>query len=548
VYTRNSSMNQFRLGLWVLFGAVGFLLMIACVNVASLTLSRAASRVGEMALRTAIGAARLRIVRQLLTESLMLACISGVCGGLLAVWGVRMLVRFSPTNIPRLEEISIDLTVLVFTAFIAVCTAVLFGLVPAWQSARANVSESLRGGRSSSDSLRGLGMRHGLVVAEVALTLILMIGAGLMMRSFRKLLDVDLGFDSRNLLTFRVNLPGAQYPRDDQLITFFRQLHERLESLPGVRSVGMNYSLPNVLEVKDSFTVEGQPLGPNDVPPIVPSLFASSGYFKTLGIPLLRGRLFADTDNVTSTPIVVINETLAHRYFASEDPIGRRIKLGGADRPKAPWMEIVGVVGDVKYSGPDSAPEPAFYRSYVQVPLSTNYFVVRTEGDPLTIADSVRREVWALDRNMPVASLRTMENIVDERVGQPRFRAWLVTLFAVSALTLASVGVYGVVAYNVTQRTHEYGIRLALGATPREILKVTLFRSLRLTTAGLLIGVVASVFLMRTIRTLLFDVSPGDPVTFIATTLLLGSVAGIASFFPARKATRVDPMVSLRCD
>lgn len=548
VSLRENIVGDVRPALLVLLGAVVFVLLIASANVANLLLSRAAAREKEIAIRSALGASRSRLVRQLLTESLMLAFVGGALGLLLALWGVEVLIALSPDNIPRLNEVRIDGRVLGFTLLISLASGIVFGLAPALFSSRLNLNESLKeGGRSATESFGRRRLHNALVVCEIALSLMLLISAGLMIRSFVRLQSVSPGFNPENILTMNIALPRIKYQEPEKTVTFFRQLMANVESLPGVKSVGIAYSLPpNLLEVSDNYAVEEHPTPPGESDPIAPVNFVSTTFFETMGIPLISGRLFTEADNPNSPDVVIISETMAKRYFGNESPIGKRFKQGGLDRTGNPWMEIVGVVGDVKYSGLDAKPEPAYYLAHQQATLRSMYMVVRTASNPASLAPAIRNEVWALDKDQPVAKVRTMEELLSGSVAQPRFRTLLVSVFAATALLLAAVGIYGVISYSVTQRTHEFGIRMALGARQISILKMVVGQGLKLSLIGTAIGVVGAYFVTQVLSSLLFGISATDTLTFVSISLLLTGVVLLASYVPARRATKVDPMVALR--
>jgi putative ABC transport system permease protein len=534
--------------LWVLLAAVGFLLLIATANVANLLLARAATREREMALRGALGAGGSRIVAQLLTESLVLAIAAGAAGIALAVWGTRAMLALAPDNIPRVHEVAMNVPVLLFALGTAAACGVLFGVVPAMRARRIPLVETLKqGGRTGAGAHRR--SQQVLVAAEIALALMLSIAAGLMIRSFGALTRVSPGFASDHLLAFRTVLPQTKYDTGDKVEAFYASLVEKIESLPGVRSAGLNVSLPpNRLSMTDNFTIEGQTLPPNTSAPLGPLLFANESYFTTLGVPLLRGRFFDTRDRQGAPGVVIINETLAKRFFAEGDPIGKRLKDGGPERPNNPWMTIVGVVGDVPYGGLDAAPEPAFYLPFRQNRSSGQYVVVRTTVDPQSIAPSVRSAVAALDPDLPISNVKTMDTMIAESVGPPRFRTLLVAVFAAVGLLLAAIGIYGVMAYAVSERTHELGVRVALGANRGDVFRLVLVEAAALAGTGVAIGIAGALATTRLMSTLLFGVTPTDASTFAAISAFLVATALFASYVPARRATRVDPMTALRAD
>lgn len=541
--------GKIRPALLVLLAAVFFVLLIACANIANLLLARATAREKEMSVRIALGASRARLLRQLLTESLLLAGVGAAAGLPLAIWGVRLLVALSPADLPRLQEISIDGRVLGFTLLAAVACGLIFGLAPALQSSRLNLNESLKEGGRGTDGSGRRRLRSALVVTEIAFSLMLLVGAGLMVKSFMKLQSVSPGFRPDHILTMHLTLPRAKYDSDEKITSYYRQLIERVTALRGVEAAGLGISLPpNNLEVSDSFSIEGKPWPQGASEPIVPIVLTSPEYFTALGVPLLQGRGFNAMDREGSPLVVIINQTLAERYFADESPIGKRLKVGGADRPRNPWMEIVGVVGDLKYSGLDAKPEPTYYTPLAQDAWRAAYLVVRASMNPTNLTPAIREQIWDLDKDMPIANVATMDQLLAESVAQPRFRTLLLGIFAALALVLASVGIYGVISYSVTQRTHEIGIRMALGAQARDVMTLVIRQGMGLALIGVALGLAASFALTRVMESLLFEVSTSDQATFTGVAALLIAVAVLACWIPARRASRVDPMAALRCE
>jgi putative ABC transport system permease protein len=535
--------------LLVLLGAVCFVLLIACANVANLLLARSAARQKEIAIRTALGAGRWRLIRQLLTESLLLAGLGGAFGLILAQWGVDLLVARIPASqvktMPYLQGLTIDSRVLIFTVLVSLVTGLVFGLAPALQSSRLNLQESLKeGGKTSAAPARGR-LRNLLVVAEIALALVLLVGAGLMLKSLVRLLSVDPGFNADNLLTMRVLLPIAKYPENAQVATFHQQLIERVESLPGVKGVGSVNILPLLGGNTATFVPEGRPAPPpgQEVESNIRNV--NSSYFRVMNVPLIRGRYFTDQDTDKTPPVLIINQTAANRFFPGEDPVGRRLIYPKIELPP---FEIVGVVGDEKVTGLDKAVTPVIYGPFLQSPNGSISLVVRTDGDPNSIVRAVRSEIQQLDPDLPVFDVRTMGQIIDNAPSTflRRYPAFLIGVFAGVALLLAMVGIYGVISYSVTQRTHEIGVRMALGARQGDIFKMVLGQGLILTLVGTACGLLAALALTRFLSSLLFNVSANDPLTYIAVSLPLIAVALLACYIPARRATRVDPMVALR--
>ena len=535
-----SVVGPVREPLLILLGAVGLVLLIACANVAHLLLARSGSRESELAVRTALGAGRGRVLRQLLTENVTLGLAGGALGLLLAYWGTRALVAARPESIPRLDEIGIDAGVVAFTLGMSLATGVVFGIIAALQRRSERPAALLRsGGRDTSGGRRGGAMRSGLIVAETALSVMLLIGAGLLGRSFLELTAVDPGFDQERAIAVRVSLPATVYEDAASRRSFFSRLRERLRSIPGVTAVGGASALPlagggDVL----AFSIEGRERSPDQVWEIR-SLSVTPGYFEAMGIPLRRGRLLTEQDRVEAPSVIVINQAAADRWFEGEDPVGRRLLIG------EPW-EIVGVVDDVKQYGLARGTNPEIYVPHEQWSVEALHMVVRTSGDPLSLGGPIRSEIHALDPELPADRLTTLASIVDESVAQPRFYAILLAIFAVAALLLAGVGLFGVVSYSVSRRTRDIGLRIALGARPEQVLKLVVGRALLLVAGGLGIGALGALVLTRVLRSQLFGVSAGDPLTYGAVAAALAAVALVASYLPARSATRVDPMIALR--
>ena len=535
-----------RPALLVLLGAVGFVLLIACANVANLMLARAGARGREIAIRTALGAGRLRLVRQLLTESLLLAVLGGGAGLLLAVWGAAALAAASVPGIPRLGDVQVDATVLAFAASLSVLTGILFGLVPALQAARPDVNESLKeGGRGGAGSLGRHRFRSALVVAEVALSLVLLIGAGLMIRSIHRLANLQTNFNRESLLTLQVTLPQARYPGDTERGLFYQQLLERVRALPGVTSATTLTPLPLTGGGNFwSFSMAGRPDPPPGEVQDASIVFAGEQSVETLKIPLLQGRLYTDAEARNAEPVALINQSLAKRYFSEGGALGQRITFGDPQAPGSQWLTIVGVVADIRQ---EPVKQEVYPEVYVLQPRPTMALVLRTTlEDPVSLAPSVRGAVRELDRDLPVSNVRTMDEVLANVLAPRRYSMLLLSLFALVALVLAAVGIYGVMSYAVTQRRHEIGIRLALGAQRSDILRLVVRHGMLLAGVGLAIGLTGAFWLARSLSGLLAEVQATDPVTFFAVAVLLAGVALAACYLPARRAMRVDPMVALR--
>ncbi len=536
-----------RRALVILLAAVGCVLLIACANVANLMLARGASRQKEMAVRAALGAGRGRMIRQMLTESVLLAMLGGVLGAGLGLWGVSGLIRLLPVDIPRLVGVRIDGTVLLFAVLVSMLTGIVFGLAPAAQGSRLSFVESLQDtGRGLSEGLHRRRARGLLVMVDVALAAVLLAGAGLLINSFLRLQRVDPGFNPHHVLTFKVDLPYVRYSGLSQT-QFFERAIERLNHLPAVLSASAALPLPlDGDEVGTFLSIEGQPVAETNRPQAGYS-WVEPGYFRTVGIPLIKGRDFTAADDLRATPVVIVNRTFARRFFLRQDPIGKRIKPGISNGYKAPPMrEIVGVVGDVKQYGLASAPGPGVYVPLAQSPLGSMNFVVHTAVDPLSLVGPVRQEMREMDKNLPFYGVKTFNQYLGQGFAQPRFLTLLLSLFAALALGLAAVGLYGLVSYSASRRTHEIGIRLALGAEKRDVLRLVVGQGLKLTLMGVIIGTVGALALTRFLSSLLYSVKPTDLPTFLAAALILIAVALVASYIPARRATKVDPMEALR--
>jgi predicted permease len=538
--------------LLLLLGAVGFVLLIACANVANLLLARAAGRRKEMALRLALGASRLRVIRQLLTESVLLALAGGGSGLLLALWGLNVLTALQPGNIPRLAELSIDRGALLFTLAVSLLTGIAFGLAPALQASKPDLNDALKeGGKGTNEASGRQRVRGLLVVSEIALSLVLLIGAGLMIKSFWRLIQVDPGFNPENTLTMVVSLPTSSYADTGRQVAFFQQAVERVGNLPGVEAAGVTTDIPLFGGSSTGFDVGGRPPHAPGQRPMVEFRSVSPGYFRAMGIPLLRGRAFTEQDVGDAPGVVIINETLARRHFPGEDPVGKRLGFSGP----TDWREIVGVARDTRNYGLDEEVKPEAYMPYTQSApgylagsISGMILVARTASDPQSTVAAIKGEVRALDGNQPVYNIKTMEQYLAESIAQRRFNMLLLAVFAGVAVLLAAVGLYGVMSYMVSQRTHEIGLRMALGAQARDILVMAVRQGLVLIIIGIGVGLAGALALTRVMSGLLYGVGTTDPATFAAIVLLLAFVSLIACYIPARRATRIDPLIALRYD
>jgi putative ABC transport system permease protein len=538
--------GKFRPAILILFAAVGFVLLIACANVANLLLARSASRQREIAIRSAVGASRFRIIQQLLTEGMLLSLFGGILGLLLAMWGTDLLVTLGPVDLPRLKEIGIDSRALGFTLIASILTSILFGLAPALQASRPDLNETLKeGGKSSMEGMGGRRVRNLLVVTEVALTFVLLIGAGLMIKSFLRLQQVDPGYNTDKVLALEMSLPGAKYRNRTEVAQFYEKLFARIEAIPGIEASGGANNLPMGENYnQQGFSIEGGPIFTADDYRMVDAYVTSPGYFRAMGIPLLRGRIFSDQDRETSPPVGIIDEAMARIYWPDADPIGKHFKMSGS-KPEDPWITVVGIVGSVKQYGLDQETRPQIYRPFQQRADWTMSLVVKAPN-PMGLVSAIRQAVGEVDKDQPIYNIKPLEQIVAESTSQRRFNMLLLVLFAVIALILAAVGIYGVMSYSVTQRTHEIGIRMALGADQKDILKLILGHGMALALAGIVIGMASALALTRLMSSLLFGVSATDLPTFAVISIILTGIALLSCFIPARRAMKVDPMVALR--
>jgi predicted permease len=548
---RDELVGDVRTALYVLFGAVVCVLLIANANVANLLLARASVRGKEIALRGALGASRSRIVRQLLTESVLLAALGGLLGLLIAEWGTSALIHAVPQNIPRISDIQLDPVVLVFTLVISLATGIVFGLVPAWQASHVDLNTALKSGmRSGNDSGHKGRLRNGLVMAEVALALVLLVCAGLLIQSFARLGQVQTGLRPDRLLTARIVLPASAYPKNENIITFFQNLLPKIRALPGVKSASTIFPLPlSPSNITTSVDIADHPL-PEGQRATSPARIASDDYFKTVGIPLLQGRTFDEHDTFKSAPVVIVNQFFAQKFFPSQNPIGKSVAPGySATDAQPPMRQIIGVVGNVKHRSLRSDDTPEIYLPETQAPFNSISLVVRTRvANAASLTNAISAQLATVDPDIPLTNVKVFEDYIAKSLARPRFNALLLSIFAGVALLLTAIGIYGVMAYSVAQRTNEIGVRMALGAAQSSIFRLIVGQAMALVGISLGVGLLGAFAATRLLNSLLFGVGAADPITFGGIVLLLSAVAFLAAWLPARRAAQVDPIVALRTE
>ncbi len=548
---REELIGDVRTALYVLFGAVLCVLLIANANVANLLLARASVRGKEMALRAAMGASRVRIIRQLLTESSLLAGLGGLFGLLIAQWGTEALIRTVPQNIPRISNIQLDAAVLAFTLIVSLATGLIFGLVPAWQASVVDLNTALKtGARAGTGGEHKHRLRNALVVSEIALALVMLVCAGLLIQSFARLGRVSPGVQTERLLTARIQLPSAAYPKNENMIAFFDQFLPRIRALPGVQSASTIVPLPlSGGNMVTDFDIEEHPL-PEGQQNAAPVRSIATEYFKTMGIPIRQGRVFDENDRMDSTPVVIVNERFANKFFPGQNVLGKRIKPGfSADETGEKMREIVGVVGNVKHLSLKNDDSPEMYLPRTQIPLDIVSLVVRSRvSDPAALTSAVRKELAAMDSSIPLTSVRVFDEYISRSLARPRFNALLLSIFAGTALFLTAIGIYGVMAYSVSQRTNEIGIRMALGAARSAIFRLVVGQAMTLVGISLALGLIGAFGATHLLNSLLYGVRSWDPLTFVAIVFLISIVAFLAAWLPARRAARVDPVVALRTE
>jgi predicted permease len=550
---REQVIGGMRIGLGILLGAVVFVLLIACANMATMLLARASAREREMAIRVALGAGAWRLLRQMLTESVLLALGGGAAGVLLSLWGIEFLKRAGARTVPRLGEVGVDPTVLMVMAVVAIGTGILFGLLPALASSKPELTEVLKeGGRGASSGPHRNRLRNILVVAEIALALVLLINAGLLMKSFSRLQSVNPGFNPHNVLTMEISLPqlkypspGASYLGTKTTINFFTEANRRIAKLPGVEASAATNVLPlSGTNTDSSFEIEGRVTSSGGPGPDEEIRTITPGYFRVLQTELLQGRFFNDADTADSPPVVIVNRALARKYFPNGDVLGKRITLDDP-RHNPQWITIVGIVGDIRHRGLDVDPQPEYYLPHTQMPARSMILVARSGQDPRSLASAIRREIQSIDPDEPVANVRTLDTVVSDSIAPRRLAVMLLGVFAFIALLLSAVGIYGVISYIVVQRTHEIGVRMALGAQRRDVLRLVVGHAGKLVGIGTVLGLILALLSGRVVATLLYGVGAFDPVTIIFFTVALAAIALVASYIPALRATRADPMIAL---
>jgi putative ABC transport system permease protein len=535
-----------RVLLYTLLGAVGFVLLIACANVANLLLARAISRHREFSVRAALGATRARLVRQLMTETLLLALGGGAAGVLLAHWSLKGLLVLAPAVLPRTHEIRLDGTVLAVCLALSVCTGLLFGLAPAWLASRVEITSALKAGaRGTTDSQSRGRLRGLLVIIQVALALTLLAGAGLLGRSFARLTSVDPGFTPGGAVVLRFTLPEKKYPQPEQQVAFADKLLERVRALPGVQSAGVAQPFPFFLGSTFYFNLEGRPWASDSELPNSSYYAVTADYFRALGIRLVRGRVFTAEDRREAPRVAIINETLARRHFGDRDPLGKRIAINELET----WREIVGVVADIREGGIEQRATNQVYEPFAQSPRRTLNLLVRSSGpSTANLVPSLRAAVYSIDKDQPVPTVRTLDSILDDYMAAPHFSMLLLAILSSVALVIASVGIYGVTSYTAVQRTGEFGIRMAIGAQRRDVLRLVLWQGGKLVLIGLLAGLTGTLVAGRVLTSMLFETSPYDPVTLVTITILLGAIAMLACLLPAYRAARINPIDALRAE
>lgn len=538
--------GNMRTALWILLGAVGLVLFMACANLTTMLLARAGSREREMAIRVALGASRYRLLRQLLVESVVLALCGGVAGALLGYWGVDLLRLIGAQTVPRLQEVTLDTTVLFLTLLLSICTGILFGLTPALTSARPDLTEALKeGGRGSTEGRRRHRLRSGLIVAEMALALVLLVGAGLLLKSFVRLQNVDPGFNPHNVLTINLSLPVAKYPQGKPVSNFFQELQNRVAALPGVQAVGVTDILPLSGSKSDSsFAIEGLT---SKVSPDEQIRTGTPDYFRVVQTPLVAGRFFTAADTADSPSVTIVNQTMAKKFWANANAVGKRITFDNP-RKNPKWVTIIGIVGDIRSSSLNEPAPPEYYLPHTQYPYREMILTVRSKQEASALTSSIRREVAALDPDQPIARVRTLDEVASDSVAPRRLAVVLIGVFAALALLLASVGIYGVISFSVAERTHEIGVRMALGAQNKNILKLVVGQAAKLMLTGFGLGLLAAVLVTRVLQSLLYNVGAFDLATFLVVLAVLCLAALLATFIPARRAMRADPMIALGHD
>jgi predicted permease len=532
--------------LLLLLGAVGFVLLIACANIANLVLVRASGRSKELAVRLAIGAGRWRLLQQLLVEGLLLSFAGGGLGLILSVWFKNALAAGLPASVPKAHPIELDVRVLLFTMGLALTTGLVFGILPAFSATRTDPKDALKEGGRGSEGVGHQRLRAILVATEVALSMILLVGAGLLLRSFERVLETKPGFEPTRVLTAQINLPEAQYPKEEMVYAFYRRLLERLRQTPGVKAAGTSTDMPLLGQWDHVFTPEGYTPPPGAKYNVCYHSVISGDYLQTMGIPLLRGRYFNEQDGKESTHVLIVSDALAKRFWPNQDPIGKRLHWGPPESHD-PWLTVVGVVGDVKQGPLEAATASHTYEYYAQLGAIQNMVIaVRSEDNPLSLAAGVRAAVWGLDRQIAVDKIRTMDQVIGKSTATRRFNLFLIGAFAALALLLAAIGIYGVLAFSVSKRAHEIGIRMALGARSRDVARMVIGQGMRVVGIGIFAGALGALLLGRFLQSMLFEIRAIDPLTFVAVVIALGVAAWAASYLPARRAMRVDPMVALR--